>query len=89
MAELLKPTTSACASQEILNSLDRCISLSRTLESMSFRIHLGEPAKEISKVKEDNPAPDAFSCSALNKISILSETLSTAIKNLEEFIIVK
>ena len=56
---------------------------------MSFRIHLGEPAKEISKVKEDNPAPDAFSCSALNKISILSETLSTAIKNLEEFIIVK
>ena len=47
-----KATQSVCVSQEILQSLDKCITLSRTLESLSFRVHLGEPAKEISKVEE-------------------------------------
>ena len=83
-----KATQSVCVSQEILQSLDKCITLSRTLESLSFRVHLGEPAKEISKV-EDKPAPNCFSYTATEKISTIYETLTNAIRNLEEFVVLK
>lgn len=89
MANINQKEPTVSVSNEILQSLDKCISLSKSLETISFRIHLGDPAKEIQKVSEAKPVPDSFSYVALDKISIISYILTTVINNLEEFITVK